>query len=140
MDEPGQRPIGDDELLYRRVPASQNWIDPDAKTIDPLAFRPRESDTTGLSVSRAVYATPQEEASRGSRGRRFYVAILSFRSMHALGIKVVPRPLANYPGHAEIPDLTFENRRTDRSRELVQLLRDCVIAIDGPFDGAMVRE
>jgi hypothetical protein len=122
------------------VPASQNWVDLDANTVDPLAFRPRESDTTGLSVGRAKYESSEEEAARGSNGRRFYIAILSVCRMQAARIKVMPRPLANYPGHAEIPELTFENRRTDRAREVVQLLRDCVVAIEGPFDGACVHE
>lgn len=132
--------IADEELLYRRVPASQNWVATDAKTLDPLAFRPREGDSTGLSLGRANYETPAQAAARGSKGRQFYIAVLSAHGMRAAGIRIAPRPLAGHPGHAELPELTFANRRTDRSRELVQLLRDCVVAIQGPFDGHATRD
>lgn len=141
MDElPAESAVADDELLYRRVPASQNWVDPDAKTVDPLAFRPRESDSTGLSLGRAMYEAPEQEAARGAKGRQFYIAVLSARQMRAAGIQIAPRPVADHLGHAEVPELTFENRRTDRSRELVQLLRECVVAIEGPFDGGVTRD
>lgn len=120
MDElAAEGPVADDELLYRRVPASQNWVSPDAKTVDPLAFRPRESDSTGLSLGRAVYETPQQAAARGSKGRQFYIAVLSARRMRAAGIQIAPRPLTADRGHAEVPELTFDNRRTDRAREVV---------------------
>lgn len=141
MDElAAEAPVADDELLYRRVPDSQNWVAPDAKTVDPLAFRPRESDSTGLSLGRAKYETPEEAAARGSKGRQFYIAVLSARRMRAAGIQIAPRPLASHPGHAEVLELTFDNRRTNRSRELVQRLRDCVVAIEGPFDGHATRD
>lgn len=141
MDElAAESPIADDEFLYRRVPASQNWVTPDAKTVDPLAFRPRESDSTGLSLARALYESAQQSATRGSIGRQFYIAVLSVRRMRAAGVEITPRPLESHPGHVEVAELTFENRRTDRSRELVQCLRDCVIAIEGPFDGHATRD
>lgn len=67
-------------------------------------------------------------------------AVLSVRRMRAAGLEITPRPLESHPGHAEVAELTYENRRTDRSRELVQCLRDCVIAIEGPFDGHATRD
>jgi hypothetical protein len=52
----GSEPISDDELLYRRVPASLNLYDPISKpNLLPDAFRPNANDITGLSVYRAKY-------------------------------------------------------------------------------------
>ena len=133
-------PIGDDELLLRRIPASQNWVKTDTLHVDPLAFRPSERDTSGLSLGRAKYDTPVQEAAKGAHGRQFFVAVLSVSRMRQAGVQVVAKPLASDPGHAEIPDLTFANRRSDRVRELVQHLRACVVEIHGPFDGERARE
>jgi hypothetical protein len=134
-DANADEPIGDDELLLRRIPLSQNWVTDDKQTVDPLAFRPRESDVTGLSFGRLTFNDPGAEAAKGAAGRRFFVALLSVRLIRKEKMAVVPRPLVDDPGHAEIVDLTFANRRSDRARELVQRLRECVIEIQGPFDG-----
>lgn len=130
-----EEPLSDDELLLRRIPASQNWVSPDDKSIDPLAFRPRESDITGLSFGRAKYDAPIQEAAKGALGRRFFVALLSVKLIREKGMTIVPRPLIGDAGHAEISDLTYANRRSDRAREFVQCLRDCVVGVQGPFDG-----
>lgn len=134
-DVQADQPIGDDEFLLRRIPVSQNWVTADVQTVDPLAFRPRESDVTGLSFGRLTYDDPAAEAAKGASGRRFFVALLSVRLIRKKKMEVVPRPLVDDPGHAEILDLTFANRRSDRARQLVQHLRECVIEIQGPFDG-----
>lgn len=132
--------IADGELLFRRIPASQNWVDPQSKVVDPLAFRPRQNDTTGLSLSRAKYGSAAEEAGRGAKGKCFYVAILSIDKLRTVGIDVVASPLPEHEGHAEIPALTFDNRKSDRSREMVQHLRSSIVDIQGPFEGATERD
>ena len=137
--QPGER-IADGELLLRRIPASQNWVDLQTKSVDPLAFRPRQSDTTGLSLSRAKYGGPAKEAARGASGKQFYIAILSVDRLREVGIDVVPSPLPGHAGHAEIPALTFENRRSNQSRELVQRLRAAIVDVQGPFEGAGTQQ
>lgn len=132
--------IDDDELLLRRIPAAQNWVSIDTKSVDPLAFRPRESDVSGLSFGRAKYDSPSQEAAKGARGRRFFVALLSVKLVREKGMTIVPKPFTGDLGHAEISDLTFANRRSDLARELVQCLRDCVVDIQGPFDGQRARQ
>lgn len=132
-------PISDDELLLRRIPASQNWVSDDRKSVDPLAFRPTERDTSGLSIGRAKYETPAEEAAKGAQNKQFFVAVLSVSRIRDAGIQVVPKSLPSDPGHSEIPELTFANRRSDRARELVQRLCACVLEIHGPFNGERVR-
>lgn len=94
--------IADGEQLLRRIPASQNWVDIQTSSVDPLAFRPRQSDTTGLSLSRAKYGGPAKEAARGASGKLFYIAILSVDRLREAGIDVVSSPLPGHEGHAEI--------------------------------------
>ena len=60
----GSEPIADDELIYRRIPVSQNWYDAKADP-KPLqqTFRPRAEDITGLSDVRGEpYNTPEQAA------------------------------------------------------------------------------
>lgn len=132
-------PISDDELLLRRIPASQNWVSRDRQSVDPLAFRPTERDTNGLSFGRAKFETTADEAAKGAQGKQFFVAVLSASRIRDAGVQIVPKPLPDDPGHTEIPELTFANRRSDRARELVQHLRGCVLEIQGPFNGGRVR-
>ena len=119
---PGAEPIADDEILFRRIPASLNLYDPQSQPpLLPDAFRPNANDKTGLSVYRSEYKS-LEETARGREGKMYYVAVLRAGDLRAAGIEVVPRPLKDDPGHAEIPGLTYDNRRTDRSIEWKALL------------------
>jgi hypothetical protein len=130
----GTEPIADDELLFRRIPVSQNWYDPavDSKP-SPEAFRPTQVDTTGLSLSRDKYKRI-EEVGRAVQGRRFYVAVLRAADLRAEGIPVEPHPIPDDPGHCEIPGLTYGNRKVDQSLEWKTLLaRKLCLRVEGPF-------
>lgn len=128
----GVEPIEDDECLYRRV--SLDYYDPDqADEPSPLAFHPRAYDQTGISVFRAKYTTP-ELVVQNDRGKRYYVAVLRAGDLRAHGIQVVPCAEGHPSGHAEIPGLTYENRRTDAAEEAKQLLaRKLCLRIIGPL-------
>ena len=131
-------PVGDDELLFRRIPAHTDWYNPLTRTISPAAFRPSDNDTTGLSFSRAQLNPlgPSQEAARGRAGKQYYVAVLKVADLRAAGIEVVPVPqLPSDPGHAEAPSVTSANRKLTPSRENIQLLRSLVVEVVGPFDG-----
>ena len=129
-------PIADEELLYRRVPASTHWYDPATGVLKPEAFAPhRTEDFTGLSVSRAKYKSI-EEAARGRPGKSYYVAVLRVGDLRQKGITVVPRPEVpdGYDlGHAELPDLNSGNRKTDRTLELQRLFTQVCLRVEGPF-------
>lgn len=131
----GTEPITDDEILYRRIPERPDYFDAenDARA-SPLAFKPREDDTTGLSVYRAKYGTP-EEVARNNRGKRFYIGFLLASDLRAHGMEIVPKP--NPPeqiGHAEIPELTFEGKNTKRGKELqVKLAEKLCFPVKGPY-------
>ena len=134
-------PIGDDELLYRRIPVSENWFDPGSGPLpSPEAFRPhKERDVTGISMDRARSpAHPDfrtvEESGRGPSPKGYYVAVLRAGDLRAAGIEVVARPEQGNPGHAEIPDLNAISRRTDRAQELKRRLADeLTLRVEGPF-------
>jgi hypothetical protein len=130
----GTEPIDDDEFLYRRIPVSQNWYDPrvDSRP-SPEAFKPTQYDDTGLSLSRSKYKSV-EEAARGMEGKKYYVAVLRVGDLRAEGIPVEPRPKPGDPGHAEIPGLTYDNRKTDRAVEWKTLLAQTLcLHVEGPF-------
>lgn len=62
---PDVAPISDDEILYRRIPASTGWYDPSrTPALEPETFRPNRNDTSGISLSRQKYSTV-EQAARG---------------------------------------------------------------------------
>ncbi len=130
----GWEPVADDEILYRRIPAASGFYDPLVDPhVSPLAFRPTTSDSTGLSLSRAKYQTLQA-AGRGREGRRYYVAVLRARDLRRAGMEIVPSPLENDPGHCEIADLTFANRRAMPLAEWQALLAEQLcLRIEGPF-------
>src|SRR5205823_8771513 len=101
---------------------STGWYDParDSRP-SPAAFRPTQHDISGLSVSRAKYRSA-EQAGRsveGAAGRRFFsVAVLRVGDLRAAGLDIAPRPIPpDDLGHAEITNLTYADRRSDRSLE-----------------------
>lgn len=75
-----------------------------------------------------------EQVTENDRGKQYYVAVLCAGDLRAEGLDVVPRPEANAPGHAEVPGLTYDNRRTDTAEEAQQLLaRKLCLKILGPL-------
>jgi hypothetical protein len=97
-------PIDDEEYLYRRVPVKSGWIKD--QRVDPHAFRPNQNDTTGLSLERERFASP-EDVARGRNRQDYYVARVKARHIRDLGLVPVARP-SDRPGHVELPGLTYE--------------------------------
>jgi hypothetical protein len=131
----GNEPIADDEILYRRIPASLGWYNPATGSISPDAFRPTAWDDTGLSLTRRKYASAELVAASGSRGKQFYVAAFRASDLIANAIQPMPAPDADNPGHAEIPSLTFAGRKTSQSIQLRIKLVSLCHGVSGPFDG-----
>jgi hypothetical protein len=129
----GTEPIADDELLYRRIPTSVPWYSASAG-LSSQAFAPHtKNDITGLSVSRAKYKSIQA-AAKGRPGKSYYVAILRAGDLRQRGIQVVPHPLPEDPGHAELPDLNAGNRETDETLERERVLaQELCLQVEGPF-------
>jgi len=136
----GIDPIHDGEVLYRKIPVSQGWYDPDAtQQVSPKAFNPRSDDTAGLSLDRAHSEDHPDfktvdQAGQGQSSKGYYVAVLRVEDLRANGIEVVAEPVLGNPGHAVIPDLTYGNRRSDQSLEWkVLLAHELTIDVHGPF-------
>ena len=132
MPQPAEyEPVADDEMLYRRVPVSKSWID--EYGVRPDAFEPRADDDTGLSVYRAKFIS-LEDAARGLSKRGYYVLAMRAGNLRAAGIEVVPMPLDDLPGHAELPSLAFKDAESELSVQQRELLADRLVeAIHGPF-------
>jgi hypothetical protein len=131
----GSEPIADEEVLYRRVPASTGWYTSESG-LKPEAFAPhRTNDSTGLSISRAKYKSVQE-AARGQPGKSYYVAALLADDLREQAIAVEPKPLPDEPGHAELPDLNSGNRKQDLTLERQRILVSLTLRVEGPFASA----
>jgi hypothetical protein len=130
----GTEPISDDELLYRRIPVSQGWYNPDmTHPLSPKAFRPQRHDLTGLSVSRAKYRTVQD-AAQGREGKSYYVAVLRAGDLRSHCIRVEPRPREGDLGHSELPDMTYDTRDSDQVHNwTVTLAHQLCLRVEGPF-------
>ena len=134
-DRNDAEPIADDELLYRRIPRSSGWHDPaiDAQP-SPLAFRPRDDDTTGLSIVRGEPFNTVEGAAHGPSKKGYYVAVLRAGDLRQRGIVIEPKPIPGIRGHAEIVNLTVANRDTDNARSMmVVLAHELCLRVEGPF-------
>ncbi|HUG70894.1 MAG TPA: hypothetical protein VMM76_24310 [Pirellulaceae bacterium] len=131
---PGSDPILDDETLYRRIPVSTNWYDPNrSPALEPEAFRPNRNDESGISVARAKYTTMQQ-AALARVGKQYYVAVLRAGDIRAAGMELAARPLPDDPSHAEITSLTYESRKSKLAIEWRSLLAEQLcLRIEGPF-------
>jgi hypothetical protein len=133
----GIEPIADDELLYRRVPASMPWYDVVTQELRPEAFQPhKQRDVTGISLWRGKLKS-MPEAAKGQPGKSYYLALLRAGDVRRAGMIVAPRPdlPGGYdPAHAELPELNASNYKDtvtlERQRILVSLCR----SVEGPFE------
>jgi hypothetical protein len=133
-------PITDDEILYRRVPASAECgrFDKDTGLLSPESFDPHKSqDITGLSIVRAKFKTI-EEAAKGRPGKSYFIAVLRAGELRQRGIRVVSKP--DLPdgtfdaAHAELPDLNSSTRKSSQTLEFkILLARELTKSVEGPF-------
>ncbi len=123
-------PVADDENLFRRIKDGRGHFCPETGWVSPAAFHPLRYDATGISVDRETYRTA-EQAAQSTRPGDYYVVRLLTGRVRSLGLSVEPRPFPENRGHAEIPEIRYETRRTTVEQEL-QLSRLCFGA-EGPF-------
>ena len=95
-------PLDDNEVVIRHIPGGPSWQAlPDGR-ISSFNFRLRSSET-GISVSRTRFTTAEQlmarirNAKTGSR-----IGYASVAAIRQLSLLVVPVPLPDDPGHAEI--------------------------------------
>ena len=127
----GLDPIADDELLYRRIPAT--WYDAATGRPTKETFAPnKDRDTSGLSLSRGKYKTAEQAALSNQPGKSYYVAVLRALDVRQAGITIEPRPEPGDPGHCEFPDMRSDNRKASLTIERQLRLVD-LCQIQGPF-------
>jgi len=133
---PGSEPVKDDEVLYRRIPDSIEWYDP---SVSPhpssKAFRPKRHDPTGISLYRARHVCPERIGGRSSQ-KPYYVAVVRAGDLRAHGMCLLATPgdANGPPGHVEVTNLRYGNRREDRQEEWQALLADPLCReVLGPF-------
>ena len=94
--------IADDDDLLRHIPGGTWWQAPGPR-ITSANFQIRhDRDETGVSVTRSSITNPALLLERmgGKAGSR--VAAARAGDVRAMGLRVVPKPLEEDPGHAEI--------------------------------------
>lgn len=95
----GTDDVADDETLLRHVPSGTRWQAPGPRiTSGNFELRPNE---TGVSVSRSHITSAQRLLERlGQEGSR--IAAARAGDGRALGFRIVPKPMDEDQGHAEI--------------------------------------
>ena len=104
------------------------------------AMNPLEFDTTGLSFDRAALRSPEVSA-RGRSPKGYFLAVLLVSAIRQQGMTVIPAPILANPqtgeeenlAHAEIPELTYANRKGRLSIERIEWLTQNVVQVLGPF-------
>jgi hypothetical protein len=99
MDE-----IVDDEYLLRHIPGGTLWQAPGPRITSANFQLRHDRNETGVSVTRLKITTPQRllELVGGDLQQGSRVASARVGDVRALGLCVVPKPLREDSGHAEI--------------------------------------
>src|SRR5438046_4459466 len=95
--------IGDDEYLLRHIPGGTLWQAPGPRITSANFQLRHDRQETGVSVTRWNMTTPQRllELVGGSVQAGSRIAYARAAEVRALGLRVVPKPLATDPGHGE---------------------------------------
>jgi hypothetical protein len=104
-------------------PGGPNYIAPGPR-ITSFNFRLPRGES-GLSVSRAVLTSPEQMLARLKTGPGSRVAVATVADIRRLGLDVIPDPLPDDPGHAEIRSATADvgdRTMAPRLRDVFRLL------------------
>ncbi len=117
-------PIPDDEHVLRHIPGGTLFQAPGPRiTSKNFELRPDRGET-GVSVSRAGITSPARLMARlGNPAAGSRIAAASVEDIRALGLEVVPAPIPDDPGHAEIRSGAASLGDQDVRRRLAKLFR-----------------
>ncbi|MAS94427.1 MAG: hypothetical protein CMO55_14605 [Verrucomicrobiales bacterium] len=115
-------------MLYTR-----NYYNSETNHVELNAFRPEKHDTDGVSVSFKPPRTDEQEGLSGRNPGGYEVATIPEKALESHQISVREDPTPENPAHAIIPELRYENRRSDRAYELMKALSDAVTEVTGPY-------
>jgi len=96
--------IADDEIVLRHIPGGTLWQAPGPRITSANFQLRHDRNETGVSVTRLNITSPQRllELVGGDPQMGSRVAEVRVGDIRALGLVVVPKPLCEDPGHAEI--------------------------------------
>ena len=139
-------PVGAEEQVLRKISVRSGQCDQANGVVEPDAFNPTEQDVDGLSVDREwtterpTFRKPPEAATGDPvhQHQGYYVARLPVRSIHELGLTVVPNARPGNPSHALIPELDYAARKSkgaakDEFKRRRAAVARCVTDVFGPF-------
>jgi hypothetical protein len=96
--------VADDEILLRHIPGGTLWQAPGPRITSANFQLRHDRNETGVSVTRLAITSPHRllelVGGRPQQGSR--VASVRSGDVRAIGLQVVPKPLPEDPGHAEI--------------------------------------
>lgn len=126
--------IGDSEWLLRRIPEDRGPSNTHPQPT-PLAFRPHERDTNGLSLYRERLVLAAEVAQWGAAGKRYFVGRVQTGTIRGLGmtVRIVPDARGR-PGHVVIPELNANTRKGSVEEGWQERLA-AICDVVGPFPG-----
>jgi hypothetical protein len=121
----GEEHIADDEWLLRHIPGGSLWQAPGPRITSANFQLRHDRGETGVSVTRAKITGPERllELVGGDRAMGARVAHVSVGEVRALGVQVVPKPLDDDPGHAEIQSATASLDDHACRKKLARLFR-----------------
>lgn len=113
-----QDPISSDEYVLRRIPKDRNRYDPSLpEPVQRLSFEPSKRDINGISIFRELFVSAEAVANAGTGVNGCCVIRLRASDFIALGLTIVPDPQDDQlPGHAIIPELSFQQMKVNKSR------------------------
>jgi hypothetical protein len=94
--------IPDDEFLLRHIPGGTLWQAPGPRITSANFQLRRDRGETGVSVTLLSLTEPRRLLDLVGAKADSRVAAAQAGEVRALGLRVVPRPLREDPGHAEI--------------------------------------
>ena len=100
----GLEPIADDEPILRHIPSGTLWQAPGPRITSANFHLRQDRGETGVSVTRLKITGPERllELVGGKLEAGSRVAQARVGDVRALGLRVVPKPLPEDPGHSEI--------------------------------------
>jgi hypothetical protein len=118
-------PVADDEIILRHIPGGTTF-QASGPRLTSINFQVRTATgETGVSVTREAMMTPDAflvsvgaDIANGSR-----IATATVGEIRALGLQVVPDPLPDNPGHAEIRSGSASLSDRDTRRRLANLFQ-----------------
>ena len=118
-------PVADGEIILRHIPGGTTFQAPGPR-LTSINFQVRTATgETGVSVTRKAMMNPDEflawvgaDIAKGSR-----IATATAGDILALGLQVVPDPLSDNPGHAEIRSGSASLSDRDTRRRLANLFQ-----------------